>query len=342
MSTSVRESYELVQAQDLVSSEMSFSDDDLCTKPTLRLPAKLLPPHPRRQFARSLVLPTLIAAFSLAALATLLAQIRRLLPDRSPYANTGLYRQFGLDQVKPILIACDLVSTNASAFEHAFTIDLRSPAQISFATAKFIDTVWDLIVGQGGRLLLVWISYIVFMDGLARLMETSLVSYQLYASIVFETSSLASTWQSLKAVSTGHGWRGRAFFAWFGLATMYVLGYPTLMSAATGYVNPLAIRFRMPDQSLIAPDSEELQHCLRLVNGSAVGLSDGYVVPGPSDRVLEKFISNLDDFELAYPQFYTFALCKHIQTTISLLRALIHIYIYIQHRLSTIHTTQPT
>lgn len=309
--SSGRESYELVQAQDLASSERHFSDA-ACTKPTLRLPAKLLPPRPRRQFALSLVFPTFIAVFSLAALSILLTQIGRLLPDTDVYTNVDITR-FGLHLILPMLKACDLVSTNASTFEQAFTIDLRSSGQISFATAKFIDVVWDLIIGQGGRLLLVWISYVVFMDGLARLMETSVVSYQLYASIVFETSSVGSTWQSFKAVSTGHGWRGRAFFAWFGLATIYVLGYPTLVSASTGYVNPLTIRYRMPDQSLIAPDSEELQHCLQLVNGSAVGLSDGYIVPGPSDKVLEEFKNPTEKFMLAYPLFSTISMRKYFQ-----------------------------
>ena len=189
--SSVSDSYELVQVQNSGSSERTlFDDDDVGTKLTLRLPPKLLPRRPRRQFSLSLVSPALITAFSLAALSTLLVQIGRLIPPTSDYIDgTTFDDHFGY-RILSGPISCDLVSTNASAFEQAFRIDLRSSSQLSFATAKFIDVIWDLIIGQGGRLLLAWISYIVFMDGLARLMETSVVSYRLYTSIVFETSSL--------------------------------------------------------------------------------------------------------------------------------------------------------
>lgn len=309
--------YELVQAQDAGSSPRGFMDDDIYTKPTLRLPPKLLSPRRRRDFASSFITPTSIAVFFLVALSVLLSQISRLLPDMHPHSSNTAYfpEALPMPQLKVSPISCDLISATASAFEKAFTIDLRSQLHLSFATAKFIDVVWDLVIGQGGRLLLAWISYIVFMDGLARLMETSAVSYHLYASIVFETSSLTATWYALKAVSTGHGWRGRAFFAWFGFATLYVLGYATLMSAATGYINPSNIQYRMPDNSLVAPDSEKLQHCLQLLNGSAVGLTDGEVVPGPSDKALEGFVGHPDEFKSAFPLFYTFIFSKFLIDT---------------------------
>ena len=104
---------------------------------------------------------------------------------------------------------------------------------------------------------------------------------------------------------------------------MYVLAYPTLISAATGYVNPSTRRYRMPDQSLIAADSEELRHCLLLENGSAVGLSDGYLVPGPSDKELRQVEDQLDESKAAYSLFYTFVLGQYFQTTNSSLPALI-------------------
>lgn len=317
-SSSDEGNYELVQEQDAGSSPRAFTDDDIYTKPTLRLPPKLLSPRRHRDVALSFITPTSIGAFFLVALSVLLSQISRLLPDIQPHSDGTITlspKAYPIEQLQASLISCDLISATASAFEKAFTIDLRSQLHLSFATAKFIDVVWDLVIGQGGRLLLAWVSYIVFMDGLARLMETSAVSYQLYASIVFETSSLTATWYALRAVSTGHGWRGRAFFAWFGFATLYVLGYSTLMSAATGYINPSNIQYRMPDKSLVAPDSEKLQHCWRIENGSAIGLTDLEVVLGPSDKALEGFVGQVDKFKATFPLFSMFLFRKFLIDT---------------------------
>lgn len=282
--------YQPVRDKQVNSSQSTVSDDIIGTKPTWTLPPKALPARGLPNFSRSIFFASLITAHSLVALLVLLTRIWSLLPNK--YIERGPDRESMLpfsDWVyKPWAntISCDLVSANASAFEDAFTIDLRSHLHLSFAKAKLIDVVWDLVIGQGGRLLLAWISYGVFMDGLTRLMETSTVSYQLYASIVFETSSLASTWCSLKAVFIGHDWRGRAFLAWFGLATLCTLAYPTLMSAATGYLKPSDIRYRVLNDTLISPDSSDLNYCIQIHNAPAIGLDDGYIVPGPSNKDL--------------------------------------------------------
>ena len=45
--------------------------------------------------------------------------------------------------------SCDLIEPSDSKLENAL-----SGQHISFAEAKMIDVVWDLLVGQGGRLLM--------------------------------------------------------------------------------------------------------------------------------------------------------------------------------------------
>lgn len=288
---------EYVQLEEVGSSQRASTDENIGSKPPLSLLPKLLPPRSQLNFPLSLVAPPLVTAISIVALWMLLSQLHRLLP----YIRR--YPEYELTLDEATTTSCDLETAKASAFEKIFTIDLRSQLHLSFATAKFIDVVWDLVVGQGGRLLLAWISYVVFMDGLARLMETSAVSYQLYASTVFETSSLTSTWRSLKAVSTGHSWRGRIFFAWFGLSTIYVLGYPTLMSATTGYLNPSEMRYHMENNTLIAPDSDDLTECIQIINAHRVGFDDVYIVLGPSENELRR--SKESDLRLNHPDFYT-------------------------------------
>ena len=134
--------------------------------------------------------------------------------------------------------SCDLTKPSDSRLENAFVINLRSSLHLSFAEAKLIDVLWDLFMGQGGRLLMAWVAYRVFMDGLVSLMETTPVSHDLYAALVFETTSLWTTWKATKALVRSRHWRSRAFVLWFCLATIYTLSFTTLMSAATGYVTP--------------------------------------------------------------------------------------------------------
>ena len=298
--------YELVEPEEAGSSQRASSDDNIGTKPTWKLPPKPLLPRSQANLAQSITIKTLVMAYSLAACLVLLIQLRLLLPDIKIDHGAILLSNdtnMSVRRVPTSPISCDLLTANAGVLEKAFTIDLRSQLHLSFATAKFIDVVWDLVIGQGGRLLLAWISYVVFMDGLARLMETSSISFQLYASIVFETSSLISVWYSLKAISTGHGWRGRAFLAWFGLAIMYVLGYSTLMSAATGYLNPSTIRYRVGDDTLIQPYSDEITHCLRIMHAPAGGLDEGYIVQGPSDKELDQSV-HTNSLRSKYQFFY--------------------------------------
>ena len=218
--------------------------------------------------------------------------------------ESRLYNSVLIRRLSASPISCDLITANANIFEKIFTIDLRSQLHLSFSVAKFVDVVWDLAIGQGGRLLMTWISYIVFMDGLTRLMETSTIPYQIYASFVFETSTFISIWYSLKTLFTNHGWRGRAFLTWFGLATMYVFGYSTLMSAATGYLNPSNVKYLVGDSVFISPDSDELTHCLQIRNTPVSRVIDAHVVQGPSDKELDRHFK--DDMMISkYQAFIT-------------------------------------
>ena len=240
--------------------------DDSCVKPTIRLPGKKLP---LRRTYLDVVAVAIITIASLFGFYFILRSIHGLLPDRDPF----------FDIIDGLSTACDLIASNGNFIENVFTIDLRFPQQFSFGTAKAVDVLWDFFVGQGGRLLLAWISYKVFMDGLARLMETSPISYQLYTNMVFETTSLRTTWHCARAIFTGHGWRGRAFLAWFTVATIYVLGFSTLMSAATGYVGSSTASYRMPDNNIVTRGSRQILNCYKMTWSRSY---DTMVIIGPS------------------------------------------------------------
>ena len=110
------------------------------------------------------------------------------------------------------------------------------------------------------------VAYKVFMDGLARTVEDSAVSYQLYASLTFSTTSLFTTGRSIKGVLHAKGWRGKFFLAWFAVSTIYVLGFPTLISATAGYLTPSTAGFKIDNSTSLTSDSPALKSCYE-VNG---------------------------------------------------------------------------
>ena len=264
-----KDTYQLMDLSETPEiGQQSFETEDV-GKSTLRLPARPLEPQRRRWIVIGVFIVVVLCS---AALIALLRNIEYLLPDASYYNLLP-----GESDV-----SCDLTLPNNSSIENAFMINLRSAAHLSFSEAKLIDVTWDLFIGQGGRLLMAWASYRAYMDELVCLLETTAVSYELYACLAFDTTSLLATWKSTKALFQSRDWRSRVFLTWFGLATMYTLAFPTLMGAATGYVNPSTPSYRMSDGTLIDAQSQELTHCIPVYSGALIGLTNTTIAYGPS------------------------------------------------------------
>lgn len=121
-----------------------------------------------------------------------------------------------------------------------FTPNLSFGA-MTFTQVKVIDITWDLLVGRGGQMLLAWVNYRVFNEWLLYHMEMHRTSYKMYTSVAFQTTTmgtlgvLAKEWLAFGEKS----WR--RFFRWLAMlcmliGTLYVLAFPTLMAAMTGYI----------------------------------------------------------------------------------------------------------
>lgn len=109
-----------------------------------------------------------------------------------------------------------------------------------FTVAKGIDVAFDLIVGRGGQLLLSLIAYPVFTDMLLYSMETRSATYAYFSAIAFDTVSVSTMSQISKDLCRQpKGNRSlRTVLIPIGLllASVYILAFPTLASAATGYI----------------------------------------------------------------------------------------------------------
>ena len=269
-----------------------------------RLPPKTLPLRTTTQVVRALFWTGALAVVLIIALGLCFRLVEAFEPDVSPYIESA-----SLDE------SCDLATQkiNSSAIQSAFIINLRANAHLTFSQAKAIDVIWQLFVGAGGRFLLAWISYKVFMDGLTRLAEESAVSYDLHAHLTFSTTSLWAIHQAIKGIFIMKGWRSKLFLFWFSLSTIYVLGFQTLMSATAGYVSPSTAGYNMTDGTFLTPDSPNLQNCYSVSNGAKINLTDGVVAVGPpvsyfdgySQRPLSLSVAKdkVPNFMSAYPLY---------------------------------------
>ena len=136
-----------------------------------------------------------------------------------------------------------------------FTPNL-SFGSMTFTQVKVIDIAWDLLIGRGGQILLAWVNYRVFNEWLYYHMEMHKTSYKLYTSLAFSTTSLTTLGVLGKEfLSFGKGtWK--RFFRWLGilsmlLSTLYVISFPTLMAAMTGYITTSEAYIEDSDRNLI-------------------------------------------------------------------------------------------
>ncbi|KAF2686659.1 hypothetical protein K458DRAFT_476462 [Lentithecium fluviatile CBS 122367] len=126
-----------------------------------------------------------------------------------------------------------------------FTPNL-SFGSMTFTQAKVIDIAWDLLIGRGGQLLLAYVNYRVFNEWLVYHMEMHRTSYKMYTAIAFETTSLGTLGVlGNEFLVVRKGWSWRHFFRWLAvlsmlISTLYVLAFPTLMAAMTGYLTTYA------------------------------------------------------------------------------------------------------
>lgn len=276
---------------EVAAQQTSTDDGDY----PLRLPAKALPP---RRSLLPFALTAVGAFFGILGIIILLHYLPKFVPESKAGGIGDRDTQ-----------SCDLMKPADSKLENAFIINLRSPQHLSFAEAKIVDVIWDLFVGQGGRLLMAWAAYRVFMDALVSLLEKTPVSYDLYTSLVFDTTSLLSTWKATKVIVKSGSSQSRVFMMWFSLATLYILAFPTLMGAATGYVNPSNSGYNMSDGNFVMASSSSLTNCFSLDHGALIGQTNETIVPGPQ-ALVKVYNSNADSGVKAEADFWYLVDCE--------------------------------
>ncbi|KAL5392395.1 hypothetical protein DPSP01_000904 [Paraphaeosphaeria sporulosa] len=182
-----------------------------------------------------------------------------------------------------------------------FTPNLSFGA-MSFTQVKVIDIAWDLCVGRGGQMLLAWVNYVVFNEWLVYHMEQHRTSYKMATSVAFQTTTLGTLgvlgkeWLAFGERTWGRFWRWLAVLCML-IATLYVLAFPTLMAAMTGYITTYEPYVMDEGRSLVPwKDVRRVEYVVR--DSERVGFYGGELVSATGDDELARALANYSRYYL--------------------------------------------
>lgn len=136
-----------------------------------------------------------------------------------------------------------------------FTPNL-SFGSMTFTQVKVIDIAWDLLVGRGGQMALAWVNWTVFNEWLVFHAERWRTSYKMYTAVALQTTSWTMMGVAAKEFLCFGEKSWERFFRWLAMfclfiSTLYVLAFPTLMAAMTGYITTYEPYMEDYDRNLI-------------------------------------------------------------------------------------------
>lgn len=119
----------------------------------------------------------------------------------------------------------------------------------SFAQVKWIDLAWDIGVGHMGQFIPVYISSRVITRSTLYAMKTHPIPHHLFVGISFQDdSSLMAIWSVVTVTSKYYlwkVWKGRLVV--IALVMTYLLLFPTIAAAMTGYITTFSPRIQLDD-----------------------------------------------------------------------------------------------
>lgn len=173
---------------------------------------------------------------------------------------------------------------------------------MTFTQVKVIDIAWDLLVGRGGQMGLAWVNWVVFNEWLVFHLERWKTSYKMYSTITLQTTSWTMLGVAAKEfLCFGERSWGR-FFRWLAMAsmvisTLYVLAFPTLMAAMTGYTT--TYEPFVEDYNHDLNDWSKVSEIVRSIDygGTGIGFDEDMVWITAQD---EELLLTVDDCEFYY------------------------------------------
>ncbi|KAI1359466.1 hypothetical protein F5Y08DRAFT_319586 [Xylaria arbuscula] len=154
------------------------------------------------------------------------------------------------------------IDSNASETEQLFRINLVLLQGLSFARAKFIDLLWDTVIGQGGRFVHGLVLHQLASRALTLILERKAVPYSFFLGVKFSTVSIESLWVCCQAFYSAAPTSTLYIVIGLLLAISYVLAFAIIWSAATGYEADRVPAYDILGSGAYFPhDSDKLTAC---------------------------------------------------------------------------------
>ncbi|KAF2621982.1 hypothetical protein BU25DRAFT_219774 [Macroventuria anomochaeta] len=116
-----------------------------------------------------------------------------------------------------------------------FQITLGS-GNLTFTQAKAIDVIWDIVIGRGGQGLLAYLSWQTFIRYVSTSMEVQPVTFNTYRTVFLQNGSLIlGIPRIIRDFCRRRGLHSRFAMVFIVLTMIFILIFPTLGSAMTGY-----------------------------------------------------------------------------------------------------------
>ncbi|EPE30049.1 hypothetical protein GLAREA_13097 [Glarea lozoyensis ATCC 20868] len=193
------------------------------------------------------------------------------------YSGTG---------VQSSSLPCD-VHQPWTSWSTLFEINIRT-GPLSFTSAKVIDIAFDVLVGRAGQACLAWIAYRVYTDTLMRIAESEQVRLDLFAAISLSPNSFATIGITARSVASAKKLWTKFTLIWAVLAMLYVLIFPTLVSAATSLVGATVRSVQLANQGT-APIADYLASAAYSFADTGLDKPNPWSVPVGNTSALGEF-----------------------------------------------------
>jgi hypothetical protein len=162
-----------------------------------------------------------------------------------------------------------------------FTINLGF-GNFSYAAAKAIDIAWDLIAGRGGQALLIYLTWDILRSATQLTMEVASLDFPTFTAVVFDRTSVWSLWTMLRC--SGRKIRstraGAALLLSAAICLLYILAWPTILAAMSGYLAPYQAFVELPSRITLTQTyvnaSQLVKARMTVQDGERVGLVHNY------------------------------------------------------------------
>ncbi|KAI0456683.1 hypothetical protein F5B21DRAFT_467523 [Xylaria acuta] len=149
----------------------------------------------------------------------------------------------------------------------------------TFTKVKVIDTVWDIVIGRVGQGILAYFSWRTFADYATVSMETTPMTYATFTILFMEGGpTFTSICQLVRDFVLYRRLESKTATTWVLLSMLFVLAWPTLIAAMSGYSPKTGAYIQDVNGSFVPYNEFQLLGYI-IRDGTRINLAINYPVP---------------------------------------------------------------